>query len=61
VAENKNLKKLAKKSCQKSHIQCHPVHDTYCTEKTRFAKLLKETKETHWNEYLENVSEGTEW
>jgi len=27
----------------------------------RFVRLLKETKENHWNEYLENIDEGNIW
>ena len=39
----------------------HPIHEQYQNQCNKYAKLLRKTKTSHWDEWLEELNESNVW
>ncbi|QRV86981.1 Reverse transcriptase from transposon X-element protein [Ceratobasidium sp. AG-Ba] len=57
----RKVRKLANRSYRARANPAHPVHEEYKKNRNAYTQAVKDAKQTHWEEFLENLGEDTIW
>lgn len=55
--ERRHVHKIGRKARAKIAQRNHPIHEEYRVARNRFSENIKKAKDSHWNEWLESLTE----
>jgi hypothetical protein len=59
--ERRHIHKIGRKARAKTAQRNHPIHEEYWVTCNRFSENIKKAKDSHWNEWLELLTETGIW